>query len=229
MHLGPALAVTLALCLAHPAAADPAASFVWQDSRAGFGGLSGLALSGDGTQLTAVSDRGFLVTARLRREQGRIVAAKDLRITRLQQDVPHALDDSVFAVVAAGLAGQLHEDEDWQQQWKVEAVLSRLQLDGSARFDALSGGWKRRALLARALVAEPDLLLLDEPTNHLDIPAIEWLEELLLSFRQTLLFVSHDRAFVQKLATRIIELDRGRLSSWPGDFRQYQFNKQAAL
>ncbi|HPE59405.1 MAG TPA: ATP-binding cassette domain-containing protein [Thiolinea sp.] len=162
-------------------------------------------------------------------DEGEIIHSPDLRITRLQQDVPHALDDSVFAVVAAGLAGQLHEDEDWQQQWKVEAVLSRLQLDGSARFDALSGGWKRRALLARALVAEPDLLLLDEPTNHLDIPAIEWLEELLLGFRQTLLFVSHDRAFVQKLATRIIELDRGRLSSWPGDFRQYQFNKQAAL
>ncbi|HPQ94226.1 MAG TPA: ATP-binding cassette domain-containing protein, partial [Thiolinea sp.] len=162
-------------------------------------------------------------------DDGEIIHSPDLRIARLQQDVPHVLTDSVFEVVAAGLAGQLPEEEDWQQQWKVDTVLSRLQLDGTTRFDALSGGWKRRALLARALVAEPDLLLLDEPTNHLDIPAIEWLEEFLLGFNRSLLFVSHDRTFVQKLATRIIELDRGQLSSWPGDFRQYQHNKQAAL
>ncbi|MFN3786702.1 MAG: ATP-binding cassette domain-containing protein, partial [Thiothrix sp.] len=137
-------------------------------------------------------------------------------------------DASVFDVVAQGLT-DLHPEDAWQVQWKVESVLSRLQLDGSVSFASLSGGWKRRALLARALVAEPDVLFLDEPTNHLDIPAIEWLENFLLNYQGTLLFVSHDRAFVEKLATRIIELDRGKLTSWAGTYQQYQARKQAAL
>jgi len=162
-------------------------------------------------------------------DDGDIICSPDLKIARLQQDVPHDSEERVFDIVAAALADTIAEDEQWQLQWQVDVVLSRLQLDGEAQFEALSGGWKRRALLARALVLEPDLLLLDEPTNHLDIPAIEWLENFLLSYRSTLLFVSHDRSFVQKLATRIIELDRGRLSSWPGDFQKYQVNKQAAL
>ncbi len=161
-------------------------------------------------------------------DDGDIIHSPDLKIARLQQDVPHGSDARVFDIVAQGLT-DLHPEDEWQVQWKVDTVLSRLQLDGEVSFDSLSGGWKRRALLARALVSEPDLLLLDEPTNHLDIPAIEWLENFLLSYKGTLLFVSHDRAFVQKLATRIIELDRGKLTSWVGTYQQYQERKQAAL
>lgn len=161
-------------------------------------------------------------------DDGEIIHAPELKIARLQQDVPQGTAVSVFDCVAQGLT-DLHPEDAWQMQWKVDSVLSRLQLDGSISFTSLSGGWKRRALLARALVSEPDLLLLDEPTNHLDIPAIEWLENFLLSYQGTLLFVSHDRAFVQKLATRIIELDRGKLTSWVGTYQQYQARKQAAL
>ena len=161
-------------------------------------------------------------------DDGEMIHQPELNIARLQQDVPHDLEARIFDIVAEGLGTVAIEDE-WQIQWKVDTVLSRLQLDPDTPFESLSGGWKRRALLARALVGEPDLLLLDEPTNHLDIPAIEWLENFLMGFKSTLLFVSHDRAFVQKLATRIIELDRGKLTSWPGNFHKYQENKQAAL
>ena len=161
-------------------------------------------------------------------DDGEMIHQPELNIARLQQDVPHDLEARIFDIVAEGLGTVAIEDE-WQIQWKVDTVLSRLQLDPDTPFESLSGGWKRRALLARALVGEPDLLLLDEPTNHLDIPAIEWLENFLMGFKSTLLFVSHDRAFVQKLATRIIELDRGKLTSWPGNFQKYQENKQAAL
>jgi ATP-binding cassette subfamily F protein uup len=161
-------------------------------------------------------------------DDGEMIHQPELKIARLQQDVPHDLKARIFDIVAEGL-GTVEIEDEWQIQWKVDTVLSRIQLDPDTLFESLSGGWKRRALLARALVGEPDLLLLDEPTNHLDIPAIEWLENFLLGFRGTLLFVSHDRAFVQKLATRIIELDRGKLTSWPGNFQKYQENKQAAL
>ena len=169
-----------------------------------------------------------LLTHEVQADDGELVHSPDLKIARLQQDVPHGSQARVFDIVAEGLTS-LHPEDAWQVQWKVETVLSRLALDAETPFDSLSGGWKRRALLARALVSEPDLLLLDEPTNHLDIPAIEWLEEFLLGFKGTLLFVSHDRTFVQKLATRIIELDRGKLSSWQGTFQQYQERKQATL
>ena len=161
-------------------------------------------------------------------DDGEIIHPPELKIARLQQDVPQGSAANVFDVVAEGLAPQA-EEEEWQTQWQVDTLLSRLELDGTVPFEALSGGWKRRVLLAKALVGEPDLLMLDEPTNHLDIPAIEWLEKFLLGYKATLLFVSHDRTFVQKLATRIIELDRGKLTSWPGNFNQYQRNKQAAL
>ena len=161
-------------------------------------------------------------------DDGEIIRSPDLKISRLQQDVPYGSEAKVFDVVAEGM-DPLPEEEEWQIQWQVDTILSRLELDGEVTFESLSGGWKRRALLAKALVGEPDLLLLDEPTNHLDIPAIEWLEKFLLGYKSTLLFVSHDRTFVQKLATRIIELDRGKLTSWPGSFEKYQHNKQAAL
>ena len=115
----------------------------------------------------------------------------------------------------------------WQIQQRVETVLSRLGLDPDAAAAGLSGGYKRRVLLARALVNEPDLLLLDEPTNHLDIESIGWLEEFLLEFRGAILFITHDRRFLQTLATRIVELDRGRVTDWPGDYKTYLARRQA--
>jgi len=117
----------------------------------------------------------------------------------------------------------------WRTQQRVETILSRLHLPENADFAELSGGLKRRVMLAKALASEPDLLLLDEPTNHLDIDAIAWLEQFLLEFGGTLLFVTHDRALLQRLATRIVDLDRGRLTSWPGDYQTYLDRKQSAL
>ena len=117
----------------------------------------------------------------------------------------------------------------WQIQQRVEAVLSRLGLDPDAAAAGLSGGNKRRVLLARALVNDPDLLLLDEPTNHLDIESIGWLEKFLIEFRGTIMFITHDRRFLQTLATRIIELDRGRVTDWPGDYNNYLAKRQAEL
>ena len=117
----------------------------------------------------------------------------------------------------------------WHMQQRVEEILTRLKLSEDAEFSELSGGLKRRVLLAKALASAPDLLLLDEPTNHLDIDAISWLEEFLLTFGGTILFVTHDRALLQKLATRIVDLDRGRLTSWPGNHQTYLELKQATL
>ncbi len=124
---------------------------------------------------------------------------------------------------------ELEAVEGWQLNTKAEAVIQRLNLPIDHPFETLSGGQKRRTLLAQALISEPDLLLLDEPTNHLDIESIEWMEEFLLGFNATLLFVTHDRSFLRKLATRIIELDRGQLTSWPGNYEAYQRHKQQAL
>jgi len=129
----------------------------------------------------------------------------------------------------ARLQHELEAQGGWQLEQRVETVLARLGLDGEAAFDTLSGGWRRRVMLARALVADPDLLLLDEPTNHLDIEAITWLEEFLLEYAGALLFISHDRAFVRRLATRIIELDRGQLTSWPGNYDAYVTGKAEQL
>ena len=117
----------------------------------------------------------------------------------------------------------------WQLHTRVETVLSHLGLDPELTFDSASGGRKRQTLLARALVREPDVLLLDEPTNHLDIDAIEWLEQFLIDRETSLLFVTHDRAFLRRVATRIIELDRGRLADWGADYDVYLQRKEAAL
>jgi ABC transport system ATP-binding/permease protein len=127
------------------------------------------------------------------------------------------------------LQHELEERGGWTLEQRVELVLDRLQLPADTIVDTLSGGWRRRVLLARALVAEPDLLLLDEPTNHLDIDAITWLEGFLAEYAGAVVFVTHDRAFLQRLATRIVEIDRGRLTSWPGDYATYLRRKEEAL
>ncbi len=127
------------------------------------------------------------------------------------------------------LQHELDAQNGWAAQSRVETVLSRLKLDADALVSTLSGGWRKRVALGRALVAEPEVLLLDEPTNHLDLEAIEWLEDLLLGFKGSVLFITHDRRFLDKLATRITELDRGKLTDFVGNFSQYQVKKEELL
>jgi ATP-binding cassette subfamily F protein uup len=127
------------------------------------------------------------------------------------------------------LQHELEERDGWRIEQRVELVLSKLTLDPDVVVSTLSGGWRRRVLLARALVAEPDVLLLDEPTNHLDIEAITWLETFLAEYTGAVVFVTHDRAFLQRLATRIVEIDRGTMTSWSGDYATYLRRKEEAL
>ncbi len=127
------------------------------------------------------------------------------------------------------LQEKLDASDGWTQQQQVEQVISRLSLDAEAQFNSLSGGMKRRVLLAKALVQSPDILLLDEPTNHLDIESILWLEEFLKNYQTSLIFITHDRSFLRSLATRIIELDRGQLTSWPGDYDNFLRRKEEQL
>ncbi|MFT3898575.1 MAG: ATP-binding cassette domain-containing protein [Thermomonas sp.] len=194
-----------------------------------------------------------LLSGELKPDDGEVRVEGGRRIARLEQEVPRDAAGSVFDVVAAGL-GELgalladyhhlvHADEvdtdalaavqarietaqGWALDRRVAETLERLQLDGDADFAALSGGMKRRVLLARALVSQPDLLLLDEPTNHLDIAAIDWLEGFLKQWNGALVFVTHDRRFLRALATRIVEIDRGEVTSWPGDWDNYLRRKQ---
>ena len=151
-----------------------------------------------------------------------------LRVAYLPQEVPPNLQGSVRELVEAGMAPH-PGTEPWERATAADAVLSRLDLDPEARLEKLSGGLRRRALLARALVGQPDLLLLDEPTNHLDLASIEWLETFLKSRVETLLFVTHDRAFLRKLARRIVDLDRGRLAGWDCDYDTFLRRKQQVL
>jgi ATP-binding cassette subfamily F protein uup len=150
--------------------------------------------------------------------------------TRLTQEIPDDLTGSVHDLVYSGLRpNDDHHEEEWERDVRVEDLIAHVGLTPAARFEELSGGLKRRALLARALAGQPDLLLLDEPTNHLDLDSILWLENFLLEEKVSLFFVTHDRAFLRKLATRIVELDRGRLASWACDYDTYLVRKEEVM
>jgi len=159
---------------------------------------------------------------------GRITIESGRRIAFLQQDVPQDVDLAIQQVVEHGLS-ELQKRQDMNQADPVARILSIMDLQGEAQFGNLSSGMKRRVLLARALVSEPDLLLLDEPTNHLDIQAIEWLESFLLKFGSSLMFVTHDRMFLRRMANRILEIDRGRLFDWTCDYDTFLKRKEDAL
>ena len=124
---------------------------------------------------------------------------------------------------------ELEERDGWSLEQRVELIITKLGLPSEAIVDTLSGGWKRRVLLARALVSQPDVLLLDEPTNHLDIEAIEWLETFLIEYAGAVIFVTHDRTFLEQVATRIVEIDRGMLTSWPGNYATFERKKEEWL
>jgi len=200
-----------------------------------------------------------IIAGRIKVDDGDIIHSPELRIAELNQEVPQGFDGSVYDCIAQGIGklasvftewhhaalesasnpaalnrmqryqDQIEANDAWNLETRISSTISRLALSADQAFDDLSGGMKRRVLLGQALVADPDLLLLDEPTNHLDIDSILWLETLLLGFNGTLVFITHDRSFLQRLATRIIELDRGNLTSWPGDYHRYLEARAAQL
>ena len=161
-------------------------------------------------------------------DDGRIFIEAGRRVAFLQQDVPQDMDSAIQDVVEQGMTALQKEDGQHQAD-PVSRILSIMDLQADDRYATLSSGMKRRVLLAKALVSNPDLLLLDEPTNHLDIQAIEWLEGFLKKFGAALLFVTHDRMFLRKMATRILEIDRGRLFDWTCDYDTFIKRKADAL
>lgn len=197
-----------------------------------------------------------LVAGDFNPDDGNVWRAPGLKIGVLSQELPASSGMTIFDMVAQGLpeAGDLLSEyhhlindpdpdmnrmavlqtrieaiDGWSFHQRIDVVLTRLGLPPEAEMNALSGGWRRRVALARAMVAEPDLLLLDEPTNHLDLDTIAWLEEQLLAFNGAVLLITHDRAFLSKLATHILELDRGKLGRYPGKYTEYQERKQHEL
>lgn len=199
-----------------------------------------------------------LVSGELSQDSGSIWSQPGLKVGQLAQDLPVAGDDTVFDIIADGIPGvgqlirdyhhlvmsietdadlkrlehlqhELESKDGWAVTQRVESIISRLNLPAETPMKSLSGGWRRRVALARALVSEPDLLLLDEPTNHLDIDTIAWLEQQVSEFRGAVLFITHDRAFLQKLATRIVELDRGQLTIWEGNYPSFLEHKEHML
>ena len=191
-----------------------------------------------------------LIVGEQQPDSGDIQHMRDIRISKLDQQLPAALDRTVEQVVMEGLAYQqqliqhfeqmssqvldarelkeLHAIQQqidagggWHLEQKVETTITQLQLPMGKTLAQLSGGWRRRVALGQALVSKPDILLLDEPTNHLDINTIEWLEHVVRSYPGSIIFITHDRSFLQKLATRILEIDRSQLISWPGDYQNY--------
>ena len=199
-----------------------------------------------------------LITGELEPDHGDIVRGSNLVVSQLDQTLPEAMDQPVHDVVRSGLRdierllaeyrrqaalkldrtglqelealhAKIDAHEGWHIEQRVEATISDLGLPAEKKMNELSGGWRRRAALAKALVQKPDLLLLDEPTNHLDIATIKWLEDRVFSYPGAVLFITHDRAFLQRLATRIVEIDRGKLTSWPGDYQNFLRRKEKAL
>jgi ATP-binding cassette subfamily F protein uup len=195
-----------------------------------------------------------LISGELHADDGEVRVQNGVVMARMAQEVPQDTAGSVFDVVAAGLGDlgrllaryqhllaigdlnalgdaqlQIEAQHGWDLNRRVDAVLSQLELPGGMDFSALSGGMKRRVLLAQALVRKPDLLLLDEPTNHLDIEAIRWLESFLKQFAGSIVFVTHDRSLVRALATRIVEIDRGAVTDWPGDYDNYLRRREERL
>jgi ABC transport system ATP-binding/permease protein len=179
-------------------------------------------------------------------DDGDLRVQQGLRVTYVAQEPQLDSNASVFDSVSAGLARVIHLIEQysagegdltamqneiemfdgWNWEQRVQETLHRLHLDPDARINALSGGTLKRVALAQALVTSPDVLLLDEPTNHLDLDSIEWLEQLLIDFKGSIITITHDRSFLDKVATRIVELDRGHLMTYPGNFSQYQLQKE---
>ena len=199
-----------------------------------------------------------LISGELEPDRGEITRHSNLVISQLAQTLPEAMDLPVHDVVRSGLVDieklleeyQCRSKEDldrqgmlelealhakidahdgWHIEQRVDTVVSDLSLPADKKMNELSGGWRRRVGLARALVQKPDLLLLDEPTNHLDIATIKWLEDRVYSYPGAVMFITHDRAFLQRLATRIVEIDRTRLISWPGNYDDYLRRKEKAL
>ena len=163
-------------------------------------------------------------------DHGQFVVTPGVKVSLLPQEVPVDLGGTVQEVVLSSLPPEdLDHSHLWESEEKVDRLLSQMGLDGTLDVSTLSAGMKRRVLLARALVCEPDVLLLDEPTNHLDIDTVAWLEDFLLRWPTTLIFVTHDRAFLRKLATRILEIDRGRLFDWSCDYDTFLERKESAL
>jgi len=158
-------------------------------------------------------------------DNGRVIRASTCRVTRLPQQVPVHLTGRVLDIVCPD-----HENPDLAREaLEAERTLSRLGLDPEADFETLSGGTRRRVLLAQTLVGNPDVVMLDEPTNHLDLDSIAWLESYLLRYCKTFLFISHDRAFLRRIASRVVELDRGHLSDWNCDYDTFLIRKEEAL